>query len=518
MSSFIFLFLCLLSNVYSADNFSQQITENVGKGLSGQVPLTGQEQDWLNKKHRVRVRISEFPPHMMTHPEPRGISVDYLKLIGKRFGINFDFVKASIPWKESVEDLEGNRLWYDLLITMKKTPERERKIVFTQDYLFAPWVIVNRTESPYVARMEDLNNRIVAVERGYVIEGLIKENYPLVKMVYVTNALDALNSVASGTADAYVGNLPVASYLIQSGGLHNLKIAAPTPFGNHNQAMGIRSDWPELAGIINKALTAMPEAEKSEITSRWFAVKYDHGITAQKILSWVVGPIAILSLIIVVIVSWNRRLKREIVSRVTAEKLLLEANQKITERELELRTIIETEPECINQIAQDGSLLSMNRAGLEMIEADSIGQVLGKKVQSMLLPGYRDAFEELTKKVFSGESGMLEFEIQGIKGGHRWLETHAVPFRNAENQITALLGVTRDITERKKAVIERESVLRRVKKLEGIIPICMYCKKIRDDENSWNQLEQYITEHSEAKFSHGICPHCVKKAMESPHE
>lgn len=52
----------------------------------------------------------------------------------------------------------------------------------------------------------------------------------------------------------------------------------------------------------------------------------------------------------------------------------------------------------------------------------------------------------------------------------------------------------------------------KVKHLEGIIPICMYCKKIRDDKACWQQLEQYITEHSEALFSHGICPDCLTKA------
>jgi hypothetical protein len=55
--------------------------------------------------------------------------------------------------------------------------------------------------------------------------------------------------------------------------------------------------------------------------------------------------------------------------------------------------------------------------------------------------------------------------------------------------------------------------LSRIKRLEGIIPICMHCKKIRDDQNSWNQLEQYITNHSEAMFSHGICPSCYEEQM-----
>lgn len=58
-------------------------------------------------------------------------------------------------------------------------------------------------------------------------------------------------------------------------------------------------------------------------------------------------------------------------------------------------------------------------------------------------------------------------------------------------------------------VVELEDVLSRIKKLEGIIPICMHCKKIRDKQDAWNRLEEYITEHSEAQFSHGICPDCL---------
>ena len=60
-------------------------------------------------------------------------------------------------------------------------------------------------------------------------------------------------------------------------------------------------------------------------------------------------------------------------------------------------------------------------------------------------------------------------------------------------------------------VVQLEGALAKVKQLEGIIPICMYCKKIRDDKESWQHLEGYITEHSEAHFSHGICPECYQK-------
>jgi len=68
----------------------------------------------------------------------------------------------------------------------------------------------------------------------------------------------------------------------------------------------------------------------------------------------------------------------------------------------------------------------------------------------------------------------------------------------------------RELDER---ITELEAALARVKQLEGIIPICMYCKKIRDDRNDWQRLEKYITDHSEAQFSHGICPTCMEVEM-----
>lgn len=78
---------------------------------------------------------------------------------------------------------------------------------------------------------------------------------------------------------------------------------------------------------------------------------------------------------------------------------------------------------------------------------------------------------------------------------------------------TANRNLELELAERRRAEEAREEALVRISKLEGIIPICMHCKKIRDDQNSWNQLEQYIMAHSEAVFSHGICPQCYEEQM-----
>lgn len=64
-----------------------------------------------------------------------------------------------------------------------------------------------------------------------------------------------------------------------------------------------------------------------------------------------------------------------------------------------------------------------------------------------------------------------------------------------------------------KRVLELEQALVQIKQLQGLLPICSYCKKIRDDGNYWHQVEAYLSQHSDVKFSHGICPHCFEKEM-----
>ncbi len=117
--------------------------------------------------------------------------------------------------------------------------------------------------------------------------------------------------------------------------------------------------------------------------------------------------------------------------------------------ENQLRAIIDAEPECVKIVAADGALVQMNAAGLAMIEASRPEQVIGKPIWGLLLPEYREPFRAFTERVLRGEKGKMEFEIIGLKGSHRWLETHAVPLPGEQGGPPMLLSITRDISERK---------------------------------------------------------------------
>jgi PAS domain S-box-containing protein len=142
-----------------------------------------------------------------------------------------------------------------------------------------------------------------------------------------------------------------------------------------------------------------------------------------------------------------------------------QAQSELVESKAHLRAILDAEPECVKLMAADGSLIDMNPAGLTMIEADSLEQVQGGNVCERVLPEHRYAFMETNRRVFAGESAMLEFEITGIKGTRRWLEMHATPFRNKDGAIIAALGITRDVTERRKA---DEALRENMSKLKSI--------------------------------------------------
>jgi CheY-like chemotaxis protein len=78
-----------------------------------------------------------------------------------------------------------------------------------------------------------------------------------------------------------------------------------------------------------------------------------------------------------------------------------------------------------------------------------------------------------------------------------------------------MLDLQQNLAER---VRELEHALAHIKQLQGILPICMYCKRVRNDQNYWQQVESYLADHSEARFSHGICPTCLEGVMKTTRE
>jgi PAS domain S-box-containing protein len=133
-------------------------------------------------------------------------------------------------------------------------------------------------------------------------------------------------------------------------------------------------------------------------------------------------------------------------------------------------------------------------------------------------PGDRERTLALNRDVRAGgQARLFENRYFCSDGSFRWLLWNST--RDEARQV--IYGVARDITERKRAEEERERLVAElqasqseVRTLRGFLPICSYCKSIRDDENYWHAVDAYISAHTNTRFSHGICPKCFARMVE----
>ncbi len=155
--------------------------------------------------------------------------------------------------------------------------------------------------------------------------------------------------------------------------------------------------------------------------------------------------------------------------------------------------------------------------------------LLGKRMHEVMSTELASQFLVQVKKAIKSEQVLnyvYKLSAKDIKGsgalpgpdGQLWFEAHISPIRKITGQPRMVAWIAFNITDLKKTILEKDSLINQlqgaineIKTLRGILPICSFCKKIRDDKGYWNQLEAYIDKHSDADLSHSVCPDCAKK-------
>ncbi len=210
---------------------------------------------------------------------------------------------------------------------------------------------------------------------------------------------------------------------------------------------------------------------------------------------------------------------RELVARVRSLLRLKETEERLRSSEQNFRRTFEESPVAAALLGLDLRFQRVN-SELSRMTGFSKEELLGMRYEDLSFPedlaGAIKSFERLLKE----DTETLNIETRLLSKSHKilWTKMYLKLMRDVCGAPQHYFPIIQDITAEKLYEEEREQLLERlrdslakVKKLSGLLPICSSCKKIRDDKGYWMQVETYLSEHSEAEFSHSICPECAKR-------
>jgi two-component system, cell cycle sensor histidine kinase and response regulator CckA len=178
--------------------------------------------------------------------------------------------------------------------------------------------------------------------------------------------------------------------------------------------------------------------------------------------------------------------------------------------------VVESSEDAIISKTLDGTVVSWNKAA-EFIYGYTALEMIGRPISVLAPPSRVDELTDILLQIRRGER-VPRFETVRVRkdGRHVDLSMTVSPIKDSSGEVIGVSTIARDISERRREESERlkliedlTEALAHAKTLRGLLPICASCKRIRDDHGYWEQVEVYIQKHSDAGFTHGICPECA---------
>ncbi|MGC9456598.1 MAG: transporter substrate-binding domain-containing diguanylate cyclase [Halothiobacillaceae bacterium] len=316
----------------------QAFSEQVDRASGGRLELTAEERRFLEEHPVIRVAIDNYWEPIEFVDEQgnyAGMAADYMALLSEKLGVTF-VVSKGVSWSDASDMLRRREL--DMFSCAARTPERERYAMFTAPYIRSPMVVVTRDDQPFIPDLDELAGLRVGTPDGYASEEYMALHHPSVPLVTVESVREGLRAVAAGELDAFIDNLAVVSHHIEREGLGSLKISGQTQL-SFDLAMGVRSDWPMLRNILQKALDSISDEQRTEIFNRWVRINYERQIDYQALLPWVFGGLVMFLLTL----AYSLRLRGLNRQVGTINRELVAQRQALHEKNEQLRRLSHTD-------------------------------------------------------------------------------------------------------------------------------------------------------------------------------
>ena len=404
--------------------------------------LTTEERAWLTLHPELRLGVDrDWPPYEFIDNDEqyRGLAADYVRLIEERLAISLRPAPAQ-NWSAVLADARTGKV--QLLPSLMATPEREQYLTFTRPYIDFPIVILTHEQGPQPRELRELQGLRVAVVDSYATHELLRDKHPELRLWPRPSVAAALQALASGEADAMVGDLASGVWHLRQLKLDGIVISGQTPY-RYQLAMAVPKDQAILAGILDKLLAELTPGEIADIQQRWGGELLDQRSFWRSVLLFGLPGLLAALLIIFSILRINHRLRSEMHSRALLEGELRNSEQHY-------RGLVES----LNAVAWQMDPSEFRYTYV----APQVERLLGYPAEDWLQPGFieralhpddaRRTLDYCRSETQAGRDHSMDYRMLAADGHEVWVRDIVTLSPQADAQM--LRGLLIDITETKR--------------------------------------------------------------------
>ncbi len=421
-------------------------SHNINSNKQNKINLTLLDKEYLkNKTIKICGNNGFAPVEFKKNNQMQGISIDVMQQLEDILNVKFEYLETK-NWADSIKHFKEKKC--DILSAAKETKERKEYANFTKPYLNLDLVVITTNDKPFIKNIKQIENKEILMKKKSGKIGFLKSLYPNLNITGKYSIESELfQQISKGDGYGTISTLAVASYMIQRYDLHNLQITGYLD-ETYDLSIATHKDNLTLLNIMNKALEQISKEKINTIYTKWTSTK------VNKIIDYtIVWQVVILSLIIMLLILyWNRRLKKEVDEK-TKDLKYINENQKliINEKTKELQENINTVSKYIIYSKTDlkGIITEVSDAFCN-ISQYSKDELLGRPHNIIRHPDVsKNLFQSMWQRIESDK--VWSGEIKNLKkdGTYYWVQADISPQYDKNGNKVGYVAIRHDITAKK---------------------------------------------------------------------
>lgn len=393
--------------------------------------FTKEQKEYLSSKKVITMCVdpSWEPFEYIQNGEHKGIIADIFQEFRKKLPIPIKLIETQ-TWEESLTGVKKDRC--DILAAAAKTIEREKYLDFTKPYLVFPQVLATKVDEPFIDDFQDIIYKKIGVVKDSAIAELLKQKYPNINLVDVKNLQDGLYKVSSGELFGFVNTSAAISYAIAKIGMSkSLKIAAKAGL-DYYLSTAVKDEQLITLEIFNILINDLDKNKLKNIKNEWLNVRVESVVDYSILYQLVAGALVI----ILIILYWNKTLKKEIEKRKKAQKELDKFLQVIEQTPI---SVMITDKNGIIEYANPFCSKKTQYTNKELTGTNA----------NILKSGEQDSsfYKELWDTIKGGNNWHGEFQNRKKSGEIFWERAVIAPLFDRDGDIVYFAAIKDDITQ-----------------------------------------------------------------------